>query len=725
MSKPTPTTGRRISREEINARSEESSTEASSEDSPSGTDHKKANKPPAVEQRPRPRAGTWVAATAGSGAPSSSNEVRKPEEKTSEPALSPRGPLPPLPKSHGHAVPSSSGPSIFAPITSIPSTSSPSASKLAAPKTAPYVKSKVPAELVPDSLANVLRAGYKGTRVEPDPNNPAKLIQFHIFNIPPKQIARLLVGLESKFYDNKPSSDNLNKPLRDRFGIVGFKVSDSNQLDEINLIEQILQPFVQRMFEGQGAEQARIEVRERFNTFVSGPYKSMLKTEEAKISKEGTLQNLSFRNQFDSVIQPLESYICGPQRSLDSSLLPEDFKLLLKEVVRSYFSWSEKQNIPPEQLTSMIKSALTGLLFIRGLLPIWTNQLEADLQTKQQTDREWGQFKGKLSAQLAHYSSFLFDDFVFDIVASTPGKPAAFEDYFKPLQKASELRRKEAAAASNKQEISKRTLARGSTISGSTNSSSNKRTNIGSFIQGLVSPRKKETSSTSAIPVSPRAVDIQSSDGLLLKKTGMRETNAKRKRAAELGDYLKSIKLPNREPGYMRHLNEALAKRANYEDFVNAPAAFCLDQLKKYAQSLRQEGQEFPENLKQTQDFLVGVANTEREQAKRDVEQAKRQAPTNTASTRAASGPTVASVSVPALNLGAMANSPFADDSISTSLNLGEFAKSPFADDPSEADEIPASSKTESSDSTEIETESSEGVAAITEQKEKTSPEKG
>jgi hypothetical protein len=85
----------------------------------------------------------------------------------------------------------------------------------------------------------------------------------------------------------------------------------------------------------------------------------------------------------------------------------------------------------------------------------------------------------------------------------------------------------------------------------------------------------------------------------------------------------------------------------------------------------------------------------------------------------------VASVAVPALNLGALANSPFADDSVSTPLNLGEFAKSPFADDLTEADEISASSKTESSDSTEIETESSEGTAAIKEQKEKTSPEKG
>lgn len=736
MSTPTSTPRHRISREETNPRSEGSSTEASSEDSSSGTGHKKSKQPPAVGQRPRPRAGTWVAATAGSGAPSSSNKVPKTEEKASEPALSPRGPLPPVPKSHGHAVPSRSGPSIFTPgtatpSTTVPSTPSPSASKPTATKTTPYVKTKVPGDQVPDDLAAALRAGYQGMKSVPDPNNPAKIIQVPVFNIPPRQIARLLVGLETNFFKNAPANEHFTKPFRDGCGIVAFQVNSSLVLDSINVIQDIMLPFMRKTFDTEESEQARLEVRERFDTFVNGPYRSMLTFEEGQGGKKDTVHDRSFRKQFDPVIQPLESYICGSERNLDSSLLPDDFKLFLKEVAISYFSWSEKQNIPPEQLTSMIKSALIGLLFIRGLLPVWNDQFETDRNDKAQSEREWSKSKGKLSTQLARFSSFLFDDFVLDIIASTPGKPIAFEKHFKPLQKASELRRKEAnylrrteaAASTHKHGVSKRALTRGQTISDAASSSFNKRTNIGSFVQGIVSPRKKETSSTSAIPVSPRVADkAQSSEGLLLKKTGIRETNAKRKRATELGSYLKLIKLRDRDPGYMRHLNDALAKRANYEEFVNAPAAFCLDQLEKYALPLQDEDQEFPENLKQTRDFLVGVTNTEREQFKRDVEQAdqerkqaerdaqqaKRQAPANAAGAKTKMAPKVAPVPVPALNLGALANSPFADDSVSTTFNLGEFAKSPFADDPSEADEVSALSRTESSDSTEIETESSE-----------------
>ena len=147
MTTPKPTLSRHPSRTEITAQSEESSTEASSEDSQPGLGNKKAKQPPALEQRPRPRAGTWVAATASSGASSTSEKAAKPREKASEPVLSPRGPLPPLPKSPSGAAPSSSTPS-----NSIPSTSTPSQSQSATPKPPPYVKSKVPAQRVPPAL---------------------------------------------------------------------------------------------------------------------------------------------------------------------------------------------------------------------------------------------------------------------------------------------------------------------------------------------------------------------------------------------------------------------------------------------------------------------------------------------------------------------------------------------------------------------------------------------
>ena len=678
MSTPNPPLGRQSSRTDLNARSEESSTEASSEDSQPSVGDKKAKQPPALEQRQRPRAGTWVAATANSGAPSSSNKAANPHEKASEPVLSPRGPLPPLPKP---------------PNSSIPSTSTPSTSK--PPASAPYVKSRVPADRIPTGLANALRAGYQGMKTVTDPTNPSKVYQVPVFNLPPKQIARLLVGLESNFGDKAPSVDDLTKPMRDKSGITGFQVNSELVLDEINVIEHILTPFMQRIFDRQESEQARIAVREGFNAFVSGPHKNLLLTVEGKNKKEQTLQNIAFRAQFDSVMQPLDGYIFGKERRFESSTLPDEFKAFLQEIPTAYFEWSGKQKIQPENQLSMMKNVLVGLIFIRGLNPIWTKKFDADLTTKQQAERKWTAWRGQLLGQLGHYTSFKFDDFVLDIISSVKNKPKEFEDFFKPMEKAAELRRREALAVSHKEEASKRTLKRGSTISAPATGSSNKRTNIGSFIQDLVSPRKKETSSTSAIPVSPRvssaAERVKSSEGLLLKKTGIRDNNAKRRRVRELDQYLKSINLPKRDPGYIRHLNEAIAKRANYEIFELAPAAFCLQELETYLKTADQQDQASSQNLKEVQILLARLSSEEREQAKRDVEQAKRQAPTNTSS-------------APATEKSPLSTKP----ALVPTLDFDKLKNSTFAEDPVDSENASALSKTEPSDSTEVETESSQ-----------------
>jgi hypothetical protein len=176
---------------------------------------------------------------------------------------------------------------------------------------------------------------------------------------------------------------------------------------------------------------------------------------------------------------------------------------------------------------------------------------------------------------------------------------------------------------------------------------------------------------------------------LLLKKTDIRNTKAKRGQVRELDKYLKSINLPNRDPGYIRHLNEAIAKRANYEIFESEPAAFCLQQLNQYLVSLKHEGKESPENLKQTQDLLSALVNQERQHAERDAQQAKRQAPTSQSVATAKSSASKKPSLVPGLDFEKLKNSPFAED-------------------PVESENASASSKTEPSESTEVETEGSQ-----------------
>ena len=706
-SSSTPPLSRQPSREEMNAGSEDVDTGQTANQSPSNPTQQKVVDP-APKLSARPRAGTWVAAVVSLDAGSPRAPVAAPQKST-EPRLVPRGPLPDLPKPPSSKVPSTSNlpsatlsapkPSTSKPSTSKPSTSTPSAPTAGAPvpstsKPPGYIKSKVPAEQIPADLANALRATYQGMKEIPDPYNSAKTIQVPVFNLPPKQIARLMVGLESNFGRNVPSEDNLSKPLRDRFGISGFLVNSNLVLDHINVIEGILVPFMQRMFDSPESEQARVGVREQFDAFASGPHKNLLQTEEGKNAKQGTLHNMFFREQFQSVIQPLQSFIFGTDRTLESSQVPRDLKLFLKEIVKIYAAWGEQQDTAAKDLVGMIKSALIGMLFIRGLLPVWNDKFQTELTEQKHSDRAWSKNKAKLSAQLAHYTSFLFDDFILSIIAAADGKSTALAQYFKPMEKAAELKRKEALVAGKKQEKTKRTVMRGATLSSSKSGNSEKRPNIGQFIQGLISPRKKESATSGALPTSPRSTKaserVQSAEGVLLKKTEARATNMVRTQRRELDQYLKSIKLPNYDPGFIRHLSEAIAKRENYEDFESAPAAFCLLQLDEYVESLKQSGSAAPPALDEIENWLFSLAEAEQTAAKQESEKAKSTLQTNPSGTRN----TRPSAAIP---------------SIVPKLNLGTLAKSPFADDSSEVDDVADSAKNELADITAADAQHSEG----------------
>lgn len=696
MSKPNFPPGRQSSRTDLNAGSEGVSAEDASADSESSSSsQEKQPGKPKFDQPARRRAGTWVAATASSnaaspraGANTPSTDMTTAREKSSEPKVRQRVAVPPLPTIPTTVIPSTSNPS-----TSTTSTSTPSSAKPAT-----YLKSKVPGERIPDDLTSTLRACYQGMKSVPDPTNPAKTIQVPVFNIPPKQIASLMVGMECNFGAKAPSGDDLTKPLRDRFAIVGFQVNSALVLKEINVIEQILVPFTERVFNTPEAEQARIEVRDRFNEFVSGPHKNLLKTEEGRNAKQGTLQNLVFRKEFNTVIQPLENFVFGAGRSLESSQVATDFKVFLKEIVSCYIDWSKQQNIPPDQLTNMMKSALVGVLFIRGLLPVWNAKFEQEMQTEQHNGSEWVKWKAKLTAQLAHYTSFLSDDFVLDVIGSVDNKPKQFDQYFKPLMKAAILLHKEATMANQKLEKGKRLLNRGATISSGAASGSQKKPNLGNLIQGLISPRKKETASTAPTPVSPRgagtAEGVQSSDGLLLKKTETRTTKVIRGYKRELNNYLKTIQLPAYDPGYLRHMNEAIAKRANYEVFELAPAAFCLQQLKRYLDSLNATGATVPPGLNQVQLLLSQLAIQERSEAEQATQQAKATQASRDANPTKQDATSVKKVSAKPASI--------------PTLDLATLRQSPFAEEQPQPAQGSASMPNERSESTEVGTEESQ-----------------
>jgi hypothetical protein len=199
----------------------------------------------------------------------------------------------------------------------------------------------------------------------------------------------------------------------------------------------------------------------------------------------------------------------------------------------------------------------------------------------------------------------------------------------------------------------------------------------------------------------------------LLKKAPSRKAQVLRVKKTELDKYLHSIELPAYDAGYIRWLNNAIGQRGQYQVFQYAPAVFCLMQLETYLKNLQQEGAKVSDELKQNQTLLFKVAQMEREVAEKEAEEETKTKLAKSSGASTAKAPTAAPVSVPSLNLGALAQSPFVEDTAITPLNLGGLAKSPFAEESDTADEVSASSATEPSDSTDVETESSQETATV------------
>lgn len=718
MSTPSRPLTRQSSRAEIDT----NSTSASNDDvntntplagnGPGGSQEQATEKTPRVMARPGSSAGTWVPAATKQGPVSTSHLPTTHGPHASEPTLSPRGGMPELPQ-----APGSNSSSTLAP----------------APTPETYIKTKVPGDQIPEELASVLRAGYQGMKSVPHPTNPARIIQVPVFNIPPKQIARLLIGLDTNFFQQAPTTAHKTNTLRDGCGIVNFQVNSGMVLDHINVIEDILLPFMRKTFDTKESEQARLEVRERFDAFVTGPHNNLLNFGKEEKITEATSKNLIFRDQFEPVLQPLNSFILGDKYNLESSQLTPDFKVFLKEIVKSFYVWHEKKNIEPSDLKNMIQNGLIGLLFIRGLLPAWGTKFAQDVRHPEQLDRAWSKSKQTLLKLLSHHTSIAFEDFVLGIIANTEGSSKAFEDYFQPIKRGAEMRRKEALTAGLKKEKNARTLTRSPTVSGSASSTTEKKSKIGQLIQGLVSPRKKEPTSSSTLLVSPRNTKasaserIQSSEGVLLRKAPSRKAQVLRGKKRDLDQYLHSIKLPVYDAGYIRWLNNAIGQRGQYQIFQYAPAAFCLVQLETYLEDLQKEGAKVSDELKQNQNFLFNVAQTEREAAEKEAGKSTKNELAKSSNASTAKAPTAATASVPSLDLGELARSPFAEEEPMMPLNLDGFAKRSFAeksDEADEADEVSASSATEPSDSTDVETESSQEAATVNGTSQKNTAEK-
>lgn len=529
--------------------------------------------------------------------------------------------------------------------TSTPASSS--ASTSAAQTANSYDKGNVSGDQLPEKLANALRASWQGWTSVPKRTDPSVMRQVPVFNLPPKQIARLLVGMESNFYKEDLSGLKVREPLRNKFEIRNFKVNDSLTIPVINVIDDILMPFVMKAFGDADSEAARQAVKAAFEEFAEGSHKNLLLDKDPSKSEKASAaqKNLAFRTQFEPVTRAFLDYVGGEKGGFDSSRLPAQFKAYIEEIDVCYTQWVAAADsarsstasttstatqppggIPPHLAAK--RNALIGAMLTRGLLLAWQQKFMNEARAPGVADTTIGKHFMLLMTHLGHFASLRLDAFLLDIMGRHEDLPPDLQAGFDNLATGAKLKMAEDTANRRKaQNEQRRQLSRAQTVSEPSRSGPEtpRKGGLSGMISAILSPRREgekaapATPVATVTPVSPRSPKVRpsltSTEGILLKNAQSRATTSRVNHRKEIKDYLKSIALPAFDLGYVAFLNKAIERRKNFEAFEVAPAAFCLMQLKAYVKELNVAPDALPTAIEKIAQHLNGLVRKERETA--------------------------------------------------------------------------------------------------------------
>lgn len=315
-------------------------TEESSHDSSQG---KKSDTKPSMSSSSAQPASNPLAAALAS---------HRSTEKSSPPVLSPRSappsyappPLPPLP---------------VAPLHSQSTTT-------AANTTAISTKSSTSTNAQPSSSSSTSSTSSASSEVTVFKLPNPKVI------MKPAELAKLLITTESLKYDKKLSGASLETLLRSNTKVMGSSEKDAKP---VNINETYLAPFMNKYFEAPGVIKMLNSVVENYakqSDQILSLYDTIGSGRNFARSDEAAKLMLP-------IIAPVIDFICGKDKSVESSGLPKPVLDLMLAVDEEVIAWFNKNGTGnPEDLQTARSNALTSFFGTRSFMGTWTISLNSD-----------------------------------------------------------------------------------------------------------------------------------------------------------------------------------------------------------------------------------------------------------------------------------------------------------------------------------------------------------
>ncbi len=385
-----------------------------------------------------------------------------------------------------------------------------------------------------------------------------------------EDLGELLVFVESKGGMREIGSDTRNSVLRGTAKIKDYTTTSGAVHPEVNVIRDFSQPFMNKLLGSGESDKVRLKLLRAFDKVADKV--SAMNQQGQDVRTSDLLKN----DEFIQLMQPIEQmfmdYVCGANRTLGSSRLPEPMKKLLLTIDQHLIAWFEQRgNGVNRDLLEMRQNAQVGYLATRSITAVWRSRCDEELGV------DAAKKYAKLFTYLNACVSLKLGDFVLDIISNQKAQPKEVREYVRAVQHPKSLVRSKGTTVVPPASESS-VLSRGKTLQATSQ---------------LISPRSDSSEGLN----SPRGNDAVRQ----LKREQVQHQLARANFAEQI---IAEAGLKEIDPRFMQHLKDKIVdlRPRGFENFKLDPISYCQKyaiDFYAYGGNVQKAGKGAPEKVAQ------------------------------------------------------------------------------------------------------------------------------
>lgn len=183
----------------------------------------------------------------------------------------------------------------------------------------------------------------------------------------PQALAQTMVAAESQFLLTPLKGDKVRTVMRE-----GVRISDASGLPALDVVKQLLIPFMQAHLADPGLIQAQQQSLSAFDKVADQVAERAEQLKGQSGAKGALYRDDAVNTLLAPVLQPLLNHVLGEGRTIDQSRLPKAILDFLSSLDAEIIRWFDAHGSGhPDDLVAARKNAIVGILSTRSVTAFW------------------------------------------------------------------------------------------------------------------------------------------------------------------------------------------------------------------------------------------------------------------------------------------------------------------------------------------------------------------